>query len=408
MPINAQIPLSVQPVQVQMPDPNAGMNALARAYQIKGAMAESDLNGLRMQETQRGIEDQNYLRNALSQPGADPYQAMMSRGMVKQATDFAKGQADLKKTQTDAQKAELEMGIKKAEHAASLFSLARDPQSYAVVRGLMKQQLGQDIQEQFDPNFVQAQMAIGQTITQKLTDLRKQQELAQKAVNDPFTVGPNGQPVANAPVQNFQLSKAKAGATNVSVNTDKSYFGNVAEGLAKNDVALIDAARSAPDRIASSRRVIELLDRSPITGTGAEARLSLNKALATAGIIDGTNVANTEMLASTLASQTLDAIKTSGLGSGQGFTDKDRQFLERAKSGNIEMNPQALRSIAELNDRAARLTIQRGNTVINKLRSNPQSGSMGQQLDPIQEPPVPSVVRNPQRPATGARFLGFE
>lgn len=200
----------------------------------------------------------------------------------------------------------------------------------------------------------------------------------------------------NSPLVSVKRDIANAGAarTNVSVNTDKSYFGNVAEGLAKNDVALIDAARSAPDRIASSQRVKQILAQNPITGTGAESRLALNKALATAGLVDGKDVANTEMLASTLASQTLDAIKTSGLGSGQGFTDKDRQFLERAKSGNIEMNSESLRRIADLNEQSARATIRRGNTVIGKLRSSPEAGKMGQQLDLVEEPTAPKPARS--------------
>lgn len=232
--------------------------------------------------------------------------------------------------------------------------------------------------------------------------------------NKPFAVGPNGL-VANTPFQQFEISKAGASAPRVNVNTDKSYFGNVAEGLAKNDVALIDAARSAPDRIASSQRVRQVLAQNPITGTAAETRLAMNKAFATAGLIDGKTVADTETLASMLASQTLDAIKTSGLGSGQGFTDKDRQFLERAKSGNIEMNGETLRRLADLNEQSARSSIKRGNSVISKLRTSPQMGAIGQQLDMIEEPaatlPRP-VVPQPAVPAKsaqpGVRFLGFE
>lgn len=197
----------------------------------------------------------------------------------------------------------------------------------------------------------------------------------------------------NAPLVGAKRSIAAAGAPQVNVNTDKSYFGNVAEGMAKNDVALIDAARSAPDRISSALRVKEILSKNPITGTGAEARLSVHRALATAGLVDPKDVANTEVLASTLASQTLDAIKSSGLGSGQGFTDKDRAFLERAKSGNIEMNSTTLYTLADMNERAARATIQRGNVVIDKLRKSPQAGSMGQKLELVQEPKPPSVVR---------------
>jgi hypothetical protein len=213
----------------------------------------------------------------------------------------------------------------------------------------------------------------------------------------------------------WSKEQKQAGATklNVGVNTDKSYFSNLAEALAKNDAALVDAARSAPERVQNAQRVKQLLAQNPITGTGAEARLSLNKALTTAGLIDGKNVADTETLASTLASQTLDAIKTSGLGSGQGFTDKDRQFLERARSGNIEMNAITLGRLADLNERSARVSIGRGNAVIKKLRSTPQSGQFGTMLDPIEEPPVlalPSVARQPAAPAgqPGVRFLGFE
>jgi len=183
---------------------------------------------------------------------------------------------------------------------------------------------------------------------------------------------------------------------NVQVNTEKGYFGNIAEGVAKQDLAVIDAGRSAPDRVESARRVKELLKQNPITGTGAEARLSLNKALATAGIIDGSQVRATENLASNLASSTLDAIKTSGLGSGQGFTDKDRQFLERAKSGNLEVNAATLRDLADLNERAAKASIVRANEVIKRIGAAPQMGAVSGQIAPIAEPPAGGLNLSPQ------------
>lgn len=164
----------------------------------------------------------------------------------------------------------------------------------------------------------------------------------------------------------------------VNVNTEKTWAGNVAEGLAKNDVAALEAAQTAGERIQNARRVRNLLEQNPITGTGAEWRLSANKALATAGLIDGQQVKTTEDLASILANQTLDAVKTSGLGAGNGFTDKDRQFLERAKSGNLEINAGSLRTLAELNERAGIATIKRGNDVAGRLRNNPAMGSVGQ------------------------------
>lgn len=175
-------------------------------------------------------------------------------------------------------------------------------------------------------------------------------------------------------------------ATQVSVNTDKSYAGHVAEGLAKDDVATITAGRAAPDRIASAQRVKELLKANPITGSGAEARTALTKVFSTAGLIDGQRVQTTENLASELASSTLDAIKTSGLGSGQGFTDKDRQFLERARSGNVEVNAQTLAYLADLNERAGHASIAKANTVIRKLKGNKTMGDVGGSLDEIAVP----------------------
>jgi len=203
--------------------------------------------------------------------------------------------------------------------------------------------------------------------------------------SDPYTLG--GQTVQkNQKTGQIRQAVTLPPQTTVSVNTDKSYFGNVAEGLAKQDVALIDAARSAPQRVESARAVKAFLDKNPITGTFAEGRLAFEKGLATAGLIDGERVKNTESLASNLASQTLDAIKTSGLGSGQGFTDKDRQFLERAKSGNIEINSGTLRQLADLNEKAALTSIKRGNEIIRKLRGSKEMGAVGGGLDEIPEP----------------------
>jgi hypothetical protein len=185
----------------------------------------------------------------------------------------------------------------------------------------------------------------------------------------------------NAPLVGVKSGIARAGASNVSVNTEKGYAGEIAKGLAASDLATIDAARAAGDRIRNAQSIKSYLDKNPITGTGAEARLALNKALTTAGIIDGKQVQNTETLAGLLASSTLDAIKTSGLGGGQGFTDKDRAFLERAKSGNLEVNASTLRDLADMNERAGRASISKGKAVADRLKNNPTMGTVGQEFN---------------------------
>jgi hypothetical protein len=179
----------------------------------------------------------------------------------------------------------------------------------------------------------------------------------------------------------------KPTGTTVNISPEKSYAGAMTAKLADMDAATLDVARSAPQRIQSAQNVLRILDnQQPITGTGANARLMLDKALVTAGIVDGKNVTSTENLASELASQTLSAIKTSGLGTGNGFTDKDRQFLEKAASGSIEINAGTLHYLARKNEEAARASLQRGNAVARRLKGNPTFGSVGQDLE-IPEPP---------------------
>lgn len=204
--------------------------------------------------------------------------------------------------------------------------------------------------------------------------------------------------------RDYQLEQKKAGAsrTNVNVSTDKKYGEIFGSKMAEQDAAYIDAAKTAPDRVASARRVQEILDKNPTTGTGAEARLGIEKAFATAGLIDGENVKNTEDLAAELASATLDAIKSSGLGSGQGFTDKDRQFLERARSGNIEVNAQTLRRLAHLNEMSAIRSIERGNDVIRKLKADPSLGDVAGRLEEVMLPGAATATVQPPKRAVNA------
>lgn len=194
----------------------------------------------------------------------------------------------------------------------------------------------------------------------------------------------------------YQKELRAAGGTRVTVpvsmNTDKTYTGEMARQLAGQDSAIIDSARSAPERLRGAQEVRRIIKQTPITGTFAEQRLGIEKALSTAGIVDGQRVKSTEDLVSVLAGQTLDAIKSSGLGSGQGFTDKDRAFLEKARSGNITINAETLNYLADMNERSARESIKKGNSVIKRLQAEPGMGRTGAGLEEIQ---IPGEIRMP-------------
>lgn len=191
-----------------------------------------------------------------------------------------------------------------------------------------------------------------------------------------------GEIVQNAPAVAAKTAIAAANASriyNQFVNTGESEYAKKVGGmLGEQDTAAIQAARDAPQIIAGANRVLDLLKQNPITGTLAEQRLGLGKLLSIAGLVDGKTVANTEALASELAASTLDTIHTSGLGTGNGFTDKDRDFLQGARSGSITMTPMNLRHLAELRIRSAEQAKIKAKRVIERMRGNPATASMAQ------------------------------
>jgi hypothetical protein len=161
-----------------------------------------------------------------------------------------------------------------------------------------------------------------------------------------------------------------------------------AKGIAAQDLETIKTGDAALGQIEVANNVRDLLQQNPITGTGAPARLALEKGLASAGFIAGDRASVTENLSANLAKATLSLVKTSGLGSGQGFTDSDRKFLEKAAAGQIEMTDKNLRYLADLNDKAARANIARSNAVRARYRELPNFRGMPGMLPNIDLPPV--------------------
>jgi hypothetical protein len=173
---------------------------------------------------------------------------------------------------------------------------------------------------------------------------------------------------------------------NVNVSTEKAYGGALAGALAKSDVDLRDAALSTPEAAGNANRILETLSKGNIiVGPGAETKLKIAKLLNIVGKDNDEVIANTEQLQKSLASQTLDSIKTSGLGAGNGFTNADRDFLEKAKSGNIDMTSQTLRRTAELQLAVAQATANKWNTRSKQIPKSAIQGT-GLSVDTVELP----------------------
>lgn len=177
--------------------------------------------------------------------------------------------------------------------------------------------------------------------------------------NKPFM--PDGTP--NKAFQAYQTGLRKEGAPKVSVtvpvNTEKKYGEAFAGKIADADVSLRDAAEKAPQLAERANRIKQVLATgNTITGFGADFRLGFAKAAELAGLGNG-SAADTESLAAGLAQNTMDAIKASGMGGGTGFSNADRDFLEKAVGGKVNLEPQAISRLADLAHRAASLTAER-------------------------------------------------
>lgn len=216
---------------------------------------------------------------------------------------------------------------------------------------------------------------------------------------DLLVAGANGQLTPNSPLIGAKTQIARAGAPNTTVSIagpENRYNADIGAGLAKDALAAVDAARSAPEVVSNARMIRKAVASGAIVGTGAEARLAVQKALETAGLVGEGKAANTQALMAGLGKVTLSSIKTSGLGGGNGFTDKDRAFLESAASGTIADTPANLLRVADLSERIATAAHQKGTSVIKRWQGDKALRAVAQdtQIDPI-----PAQDSAPAQPA---------
>jgi hypothetical protein len=143
-------------------------------------------------------------------------------------------------------------------------------------------------------------------------------------------------------------------------------------------------AENAVSEINNIHQIRQLLDAGAITGTGADARLFTSKLGELLGI-PSEQAANTQVLQSALAARVL-----SGMGGslGAGFSNADRDFVERAKGGQITMTEPALRRLIDIGERQSRMVIDAHGKEVSRLNTIPSLSTMGKEfftLPPVQD-----------------------
>lgn len=161
-----------------------------------------------------------------------------------------------------------------------------------------------------------------------------------------------------------QLSTHAPGTTvNVDTKVGNKYGETFAKDIGEADAKLRGAAVDAPALAANANQTLKLLEDPRIfTGGAADIRLTLARALNVVGETDTASIVNTEQLIRSTGKATLASIKNSGLGTGQGFTDKDLKMLQGVEGGTIGLNADTLRAFATAQHNAATAIVKQWET----------------------------------------------
>lgn len=394
--------------QVQMQDP---LERYGKSLALKNLMQQGDIQS-------RAIEDEDAQRSALRESGGDRsvYRRLLGeRGQHKAIEGLDKfdlekraKEASIGKDDAAAGKSRYDVDIGKLQHGAALLSSAKDPASFdAALRvGLMTGTFTPEVvakakEQGYSPQLVSTWSNAGLTRAQQLEDERKRQEHDLKAANEPFLPGPNG-PVAQVPVQAFQLDKAKKAAPNVTVKTDVKTGESLAGQVGPMMAASVIQAEGAVKQVAAAQRIVRAVDEGKIfAGPLANQRVTLAQAQQVLGIggkDEAEKVANTRAAIRGLAELTLQGRQQM---KGQGaITESEGLLAQKAMSGSIEdLTVPEIRQLARASERAARFNHNEHVRKLKVMQDNPEI----QQLAPFyQGPAIAPEIADPAPGPAGA------
>jgi hypothetical protein len=219
---------------------------------------------------------------------------------------------------------------------------------------------------------------------------------------------PPGDPMRKVYEARIQKEATHAPATTVNVSTEKKYGEAFGGKLADVDIGKMTTAENAPRMAESANRIIDLVKQGNVfTGPIADIKLNIARALNVAGASNEEKIANTEMLIAGTGQSTLDAIKGAGLGTGQGFTDKDLKFLQGVAGGTIGLTQKTLMDLATLQHRVATSSAAAWNKRVGEIPKEVVQGT-GLSVTPIKVPPLSSVMGGAARPAGVGTNWTFE
>ena len=422
MPLDPSIILGAKPVQVDMAQ-FSPMNALTNVMKFKQADQESRMNALKMDEYERARAEEEGTRNYLNKADlSTPEGRMGLRKFGKTGLAYEKSLTEAetaglaqKKTKFEVQEARRKFVAQAARDtsqnpsdanitaykedlmANDLFTDAEKAQMAASADRILAMPVGERAAfmasqgasaSELKPSNIQVNR-YGQTDVMQIAPFSGQVK----------TLGTYADVPLPADVQAQKKEVARAGASNITQTTEKKYGEQFANKMADTDIAKMGVAERAPQQAANTNQIIDLVKQGNIfTGPIANVKLNIARALNVAGASNEEKIANTEALISASGQGTLNAIKDAGLGTGQGFTDKDLVFLQGIAGGTIDLTPQALTRLATLQHQAATRSAEAWNKRVAQLPKSAIEGT-GLSTEPIKVPPLSAATSTASRPA---------
>ena len=382
--VNPNIAMGVRPFELNYQPRNA-LTDYAQVIQIQNAQREQATRNALNEGYQAAYDpvtqtvDQNKLMTF-----------MANKGYGSQIPGIQKGILEARTAQVGYDKAQQDLAAARMKEARNLLPNVTTPEAYAQWREYAAKQMpgiAAMLPQQYSPDGVQRLMVeadkwleLNKPTTQVInrsgqTDIVRVPG-AYDTTGAPTTLGTYGDVPLPAAVQAQKVQQSAASRPSITVSTEKKYGEQFAGLIAKEDADLRSAAMKAPEAAATADRIIDLVDTGKvITGTGANTRLQIAKALNLAGATDSERIANTEMLISAQARITMAAIKSSNLGAGQGFTNADRDFLEKAEAGQISYDAKSIRQLGELSRRAAEASAEKWNKRVKEIPADALAGT---------------------------------
>ena len=437
MPLDPNIILGAKPPQIDMAQ-FSPMNALTNVMKFKQADQETQINALKMQEYERARNEEQGLREYVGGskgvPGADLSLPDTRTNLLlygKTGAEYAKALNEADKSSLEQKKTKFEIQKARKDFVAQAQRDISGNPSDANITAYAEDLMANPLFNEDEKKQMTTQVAriLAMPVAERtpflasqgagVTDLKPtisqvnrygQTDVVQTA---PFTGAiktlSTFEDVPLPPLVQAQKKEvARAGASNITQTTEKK-FGEVFAGkMAETDINKMTTAEKAPELAASANRIIDLVKQGNVfTGPIADVKLNIARALNVAGASNEEKISNTESLISATGQSTLDAIKGAGLGTNQGFTDKDLRFLQGIAGGTIQLTSQTLTELARLQHQTATRSAESWNKRVKQLPKSATEGT-GLSVEPIKIPPLSPSAMFATNPKTGERIQSLD